>query len=186
MRTNCAVSLESALGGCFFSACPRQHHRAHSISTASSLAPSSPHLCSPGLLPWPPLWGSCLQPSSNPLGTRGPQRPVKNTVWMVTTLLLASASAKNGATTPRASGSRPCLPFLHHSLPAVTHRTGTCPCLRVLSPAASSAWEACPHPPFHLCFPSLLQSWLKYHLLKEALPILFLQSWWSCYFLSWH
>ena len=42
MRTNCAVSFESTLGGFFFPPRPRQHHRAHSISTASSLAPSVP------------------------------------------------------------------------------------------------------------------------------------------------
>lgn len=124
MRTSCTISLENAFRGFSFSPCPVQGDTFKHIP--SPWPQSRPQ--SPPLLVWTPAMASPLgflpsfSPSSNPLGTQWPERSLKNTIWIVTILLLASGSTQNEITAPRASGFCPCLPS-HHSLPTVTHRT---------------------------------------------------------------
>lgn len=173
MRSELCVSLESALGGFFFLLVPNNFPRAHFISTATILAPCSHHPCSPGL---------------RPTGLTSKSTRHHRDLWRIQSERLlpffwSQHLQRNGVRSqgPRDLGPA-CLSCVSHCRHS-RDRNMSCP--RTLILAASSTWEACPYPPFHLCFSSSFSLGLNIPS-QRSLACSLPPSRWSCCFLSWH
>lgn len=183
MGTGCKIGLEKCICGFSFCLLLRVPYRSFWLYLQARFSPSPlprpPVTTSAPLatLTSPPLWVSSL----NLPGAQWPERSFRNIIWMVSILLWFPCPLRIKSRLPGPQDF--VLAFfsstITHEPPSPTEHGSLSP-FQGSNPWCS-LWNALIHVTW-LIFSPLLQSWLKYHLLQEALPDLSIQSWFTSLF----